>query len=114
MPVKEALAELRALKPGESFSYRALAKKYGCCRSTLTRQHKQEVASHEDKALSQQLIHPRDEEELVQYIARLTERHLMPTRQMIRNFATPLAGKEPSDTWVSDLLRRHTDRLLTA
>ena len=114
MPVKEALAELRALKPGESFSYRALAKKYGCCRSTLTRQHKQEVASHEDKALSQRLIHPRDEEELVQYIARLTERHLMPTRQMIRNFATPLAGKEPSDTWVSDLLRRHTDRLLTA
>jgi hypothetical protein len=113
MPIKEALAELRALGPGGSLSYRALTRKHGCCRSTLTRQQKQLVASHDDKALSQRLIHPRDGAELVQYIAGLTERHMMPTRQMIRGFATPLAGKEPSDTWVTDLLKRHTDRLLT-
>jgi hypothetical protein len=33
---------------------------------------------------------------------------------MIKNFATPLAGREPSDTWVTDFLKRYTDRLLTA
>jgi hypothetical protein len=38
----------------------------------------------------------------------------MPTRQMIRNFATPLAGREPSDAWVTRLLNRHSDQLITA
>jgi hypothetical protein len=38
----------------------------------------------------------------------------MPTRQMIINFTTPLASWEPSDRWVTRLLHRHPDELLTA
>jgi hypothetical protein len=38
----------------------------------------------------------------------------MPTRQMIVNFTAPLAKWEPSDRWVTRLLHRHPDELLTA
>ena len=78
------------------------------------RQHKGEAAPHEEKAEHQHLLHPRDEAELVEYIRGLTERHLMPTRQMIINFATPLCDWEPSDSWVTRFLHRHHDTLLTA
>jgi hypothetical protein len=114
MPVKEALAELDDLRPGEQFSYRALAKKYSCSRTTLTRQHKGQAPPREDTSSSHRLLHPRDEAELVKYIRGLTERHLMPTRQMIINFATPLCAWEPSDSWVTRFLRRHFETLLTA
>ena len=98
MPVKEALAEIDSLRPGEQFSYRALAKKHSCSRSTLMRQHKGQAVPHEQKVEDQRLLHPRDEAELVEYIRGFTERHLMSTRQIIINFATPFCGWEPSDS----------------
>ena len=93
MSVKEAVAEGRATRHRDDFSYTKLADKHGVTRSTLTRQLNGECASKEDQALSQRLMHPSDEAELVQYIRGLTERHLMPTRQMLKNFATPVIGK---------------------
>jgi hypothetical protein len=47
-----------------------------------------------------------NEAELVQYIRGLTERHLMPIKQMIKNFATPILGKEPSNNWVTHFLNQ--------
>lgn len=59
-------------------------------------------------------MHPRNEAELVQYIRGLTERHLMPTRPMLKNFAAPVIGREPSDSWVTNFLNRNKDTLITA
>ena len=80
MSVKEAVAEARANRHRDDFSYQKVADKHSVWRSTLTRQLNGECASKEDQALKQRLMHPRDEAELVQYIKGLTERHLMPTR----------------------------------
>ncbi|KAF2621503.1 hypothetical protein BU25DRAFT_354172, partial [Macroventuria anomochaeta] len=60
------------------------------------------------------LMHPRNEAELVQYIRGLTEQHLMPTRQMLKNFAAPVIGREPSKFWVTDFLNHNKDTLITA
>ncbi|KAF2626072.1 hypothetical protein BU25DRAFT_100752 [Macroventuria anomochaeta] len=38
----------------------------------------------------------------------------MPTRQMLKNFATPVIGREPSKSWVTDFLNRNKDTLITA
>ncbi|KAF1357190.1 hypothetical protein EJ07DRAFT_181369 [Lizonia empirigonia] len=89
MTVEEALAEIKSLGPGESFSYR--------------RAHDQ-----------RRLLSQRDELELVQYIRNLTKKQCPPTRQMIINFATPLCQWEPSEAWVSRLIHRHNDTLITA
>lgn len=114
MPVKEALEEIEQMSSDNEFSYQKLAEKHSCWRSTLTRQHKRETPTHEAKALNQRLMHPRDEAELVRYIKGLTEQHLMPTRQMIKNFAAPIVGREPADNWVTRFLNRNKDTLITA
>ena len=38
----------------------------------------------------------------------------MPTRQMLKNFATPVIGREPSDSGVTNFLNRNKDTLITA
>jgi hypothetical protein len=47
------------------------------------------------------------------YIERLNERHLLPTRTMIKNFASEIARKEPSDSWDTDFLHRNRDHLIS-
>lgn len=111
MPLREALAAADSLKPGEKFSYRSLAKKYGCTRSTLTRRLQGVHASREDDVIRRRLLHPRTEIELVQYIRSLTEKHLQPSRQMIIYIITPFCAWPPSETWVTRFFQRHHDTL---
>lgn len=87
MTLESALKEINNLKPGQHFTYRDLAKRHCCCRTTLSRNHKGKNASHAIKAKAQLLLNERDEIEVVQYIKGLTERHVMPTGQMIVNLS---------------------------
>jgi hypothetical protein len=59
-------------------------------------------------------MHPCDEVELVQYIRELTEQHPMPTSQMLKNFATPVIGREPGNSWATNFLNRNKDTLIAA
>ncbi|KAI1665406.1 Pogo transposable element [Pyrenophora tritici-repentis] len=110
-PIQEAIAEIESREPGDEFSYQAIAKKYGVGRMTLMRRHKGETEAYGVRQLS---LHPQHETELVKYIQTLTERRLPPTRLMIQRFASSLAGKAVSETWVSRFLRRHPNHLISA
>jgi DNA-binding transcriptional regulator YhcF (GntR family) len=77
--IEAALAAIDSLEPGEKFSYRQIANKYGCNRTTLARRHKGVTVSCGDKAQNQRALHPQQEQELLQYIKQLTERGLPPT-----------------------------------
>jgi hypothetical protein len=114
MTLESALKAINILKPGQHLTYRDLAKRHCCCRTTLSRNHKGKNAPHAIRAKAQLLVNERDEIEVVQYIKRLTERHVMPIRQMIVNFITPLVAWEPSYRWVSRFLHRNQRDLLTA
>ena len=78
-PIEAALAAIESLEPGESFSYRQLAAHYGCSHSALSKRHQGVSALCSTKAENQQALHPQQEQELLQYIKRLTERGLPPT-----------------------------------
>ncbi|KAF1364092.1 hypothetical protein EJ07DRAFT_69805, partial [Lizonia empirigonia] len=97
----------------KSISYTHLAEKHSVVRSTLTRREQGLSVSREEKAIAQRLLTPTQESELVQYIEGLTERHLPPTRTMIKNFATEIAQKESSDSWVTDFLHRNRNQLIS-
>jgi hypothetical protein len=112
MTIEAALAEIDALGPGEGYSYQDPAKKYGVWRSTLSRRHQAVHASHDDEAPKRRVIHPQNEE-LVQYIERLTERLCPPTRRMIKNFAHPIAKKEVSESWITRFINRHKTQLIS-
>jgi transcriptional regulator with XRE-family HTH domain len=77
--IDEAIEEINSLRPGKSFSYRQIAKKYGVVRSTLTRRHQGQTVPRKTKILNTRKLNPQQEAELVSYIQGLTARRLQPT-----------------------------------
>ena len=112
-PIDDALAEIKSLAPGEQFFYTKIADKFGVWRSTLTRRHKAETKSHASKIINQQKLTPQQEAELVRYIEELTARHLPPTREMIRNFASAIAQEPVSESWVTRFINEHSIHLIS-
>ena len=90
-PIEAALAAIESLEPGEKLVYAQIAKKYGVEPTTLAQRHKGALTSRNTKAQNQQALHPQQEAELVRYIERLNRQGLLPTRAMIRNFASKIA-----------------------
>ncbi|KAF2821476.1 hypothetical protein CC86DRAFT_302791, partial [Ophiobolus disseminans] len=106
-PIEDALAEIESLEPGEDFSHRKIAAKYGVVRSTLTRRHQGASTSKLKKAQNQQALHPYQEQELVRYIERLTKQGLPPSKPMIRRFASQIAKRELGVHWVDHFVQRY-------
>jgi hypothetical protein len=92
--MEAALALIKSLDEGEHFTYTNIAKIYNVNRSTLSRRHRKIQAPKDEQATSQQLLSPGQEEELVRYIIRLTERGLLPTREIITSFTKKVGKKE--------------------
>jgi hypothetical protein len=109
--MEEALAELDALESSEEFCYATIAKKHGVARSTLSRKHRGVSGSRAEASLARRNLQPEQEAELVKYIERLTERKLPPTREMVQNYASDIAGHPVSESWVARFLHRHQDEL---
>jgi hypothetical protein len=112
-PIDNAIAAIKRLGPGKHFSYRKVAKDFNIQRSTLRRRHQGLCAPRAGEAQNRQKLSPQQELQLVQYIEDLTEQELPPTRVMIQNFGSNIAGVACSDAWVSQFLRRNK-HLLTS
>ncbi|CAE7002810.1 hypothetical protein P3342_001681 [Pyrenophora teres f. teres] len=110
-PIEAAIDAIESREPGAPFSYRAVAKRFGVDRTTLSRRHKGLRQSNATAHQHQQLLNPQQEHELVLYIERCTRRGLPPTREMVQNFAETIAKCSVSERWVSRFLNRHADEL---
>ena len=108
--IQEAIREIGSREPGDDFRYREVARRHNVDRRTLARRH-QGVTGQ--RGLPHRSLHPQHEIELIKYGKTLTERRLPPTRLMIQRFASGLAGKEVSESWVSRFLHRHPDHLIS-
>ena len=111
--IDDAIAAIESLQPGEQLSYRKIAAQYGCDRTTLARRHQGRASPRSTMALNQQSLHPQQEQELLAYIDRLTERGLPPTRAIIRSIASQIAHKELGVHWVDRFVQRWPDRLIS-
>jgi hypothetical protein len=111
--MEAALASIESLDEGENFTYPDVAKIYNVDRSTLSRRHRKVQAPKAEQAINQRLLSPHQEEELVRYIIRLTERGLPPTREMITNFARKVGRKEVGKGWMDRFVARNKDQLIT-
>ena len=109
-PIQKAIEEIESREEGASFSYRQVAKKYGVDRRTLARRHQGQTQPNKLAHLS---LHPQYEKELIRYIKILTKRRIPPTRAMIRNFASSLAGKEVLESWVTRFINRNPTHLIS-
>jgi transposase-like protein len=112
-PIKAAITAIESQEPGASFSYRKIAKEYGVALSTLTRRHQGVTQARADTDSTRRNLSPQQELELLRYIRGLTKRGLPPTRQMIQSFASTIAKKEVSLSWVDRFVRRHPESLIS-
>ena len=111
MSLEAAIKDAEAANAAGELVYQKIADKHGVDRSTLSRNHRRVSGSVEQKNINQQHLTPEEEAELVAYIDDLTEQHLPPTREMIQSFASSIAGKLVSESWVTRFINRHSDEL---
>ncbi|KAF1924574.1 uncharacterized protein M421DRAFT_424711 [Didymella exigua CBS 183.55] len=105
--ITEALAECDSVPSDDKIPWQKIADRHGVVRSTLTRRHCRETCSWKEVSTSQQNLQPEQEAELVKYIEDLTERKLPPSREMVQNYASSIAGHPVSESWVTRFLHQH-------
>ncbi|KAF1837645.1 hypothetical protein BDW02DRAFT_490954 [Decorospora gaudefroyi] len=110
-PILDAIAAIEAREPGESFSYREVAKRFGVDRTTLSRRYQGNSQPHIEAMQEHHIVDPHYEKELVQYIESLTARGLPPSKSMIKNFASTVSKWEVLDRWVDRFLDRNNPNL---
>ncbi|PVH90553.1 hypothetical protein DM02DRAFT_647564 [Periconia macrospinosa] len=89
----EALAECDSIPSGKKIS------------------HRRETRSREEVSASQRNLQPQQEAELTKHIKRLTEQKLPPTREMVQNYASDIAGHPVSESRVTRFLNQHPNEL---
>lgn len=104
------IEHLELQEAGDNCPNREVAKLFEVNRTTLARRHRSQCRPH---TLAHLALHPQQEEGLVEYIKGLTERRLPPKRLMIRNFASSLAGRDVSDSWVTRFMSRNSSCLVS-
>jgi len=108
-PIDEALADLESQ---ETVNYTATAKKYGVCRTTLSRRHRGKTVSRQEFLSEvQQCLNETQEHVLIRHINLLTDRGMPPTSQIVKNLAEEIIQRPVGKNWVSAFVYRHKDEL---
>lgn len=104
-----AIAHLDAQKER---NYTEAANKFGMSRSALTRRYLgQSVSRAESASINHQRLNNVQEDTLLGYIDTLTNRHLPPTTQIIKNLAEEIAGGPVGKNWTARFIQRHSKRI---
>jgi transposase-like protein len=105
-------AALAAIESQGVAQYRKIAREHKLVHTTLLRRWKGQTRSRADfqSEVNQNLTNEQ-ERLLVKQINRLTERHIPPTSQMVKNFAEEMIGRAVGKNWASDFCYRHQSEL---
>src|SRR5882757_6353258 len=95
------------LKLQKSPNFKQTAKKYGIQRTTLARRYKGLTASTAVKKELQSFLNHEQQRALINEINRLSAIGTPPTVNMVRIFASNIAGKQPRIHWASRFCKQH-------
>ena len=107
-PIEAALESLRL---SDTKNISAAATEFNVERSTLSRRYNGTTHAASVKHQNQQFLNPEQERQLVKYINSPTERGILPTPLMVRNFAKDIASELPGRNWTGRFCLRHQDSL---
>jgi hypothetical protein len=111
--VHNAIADLESRDHVEPYTYDEVAREYGCSRSAVSRRWRGVSRPRADCVADSLAFPPQQESALIEYVAKLHIEGLAPTREMVRNLGSEIAGRELSERWIGRFIERHHDRLLT-
>ncbi|KAF1346435.1 hypothetical protein EJ07DRAFT_36703, partial [Lizonia empirigonia] len=80
---------------------------YSVERSTLSSRHRGVQGSPDAKTDMSRLLNTTQEATFIRYIDELRGRGLPPSKEMIQNFASEIAGKPAGKHWVDGFIKRH-------
>lgn len=107
--IELAIAHLEAQK---ELNYTEAARMFGVDRTTLMRRYTGKTRSRADvNSNIRQRLSAVQEDTLLGYIDTLTNRHMPPTSQMIRNLAEEMLKGPVGKNWTSDFIKRHSSRI---
>ena len=105
-------AALADLNSQDVVNYSATARIYGVDRNTLARRHKNIQSSREEVAAdTRSALNLKQEEVLIRYILKLTDRGTPPSPHIVKNMAEELAKRTLGKHWIERFLKRHKNQL---
>ena len=107
--IEDAIAYLKALKKP---NYAEAARRFSVEETTLRRRFLGVTVSREQAHQEHhQLLNKAQEDVLLSYIGKMTDKHIPPTTQIVRNLAEELIGKDVGKNWAAGFIQRHKDRI---
>jgi hypothetical protein len=111
--IEGALAALERLEVREKPNYTQVAVQYGVEQTMLLKRHRGVQGSHIQDIENRQLLNTMQEKELIKYLQDLYARGLPPLKQMVRNFALEIAGREAGKCWADYFIKHHMIDLIS-
>jgi transposase-like protein len=109
--INSAIAELHMQNQP---NYSAIAKKFGVNRTTLRRRFLgTKLSAREASSQTHQKLTIIQEQTLINWINKLTERTMPPTTQIVCNVAEQLSGSPVGKNWTSQFVARYKAQLHT-
>jgi uncharacterized protein YdhG (YjbR/CyaY superfamily) len=92
----------------------ATAKKWEVARETLSKRFRGKTGSNQDAiSYARRQLTDVQENTLIGYINKLSDRGLPPTPQIVKNLAEEIAGVTLGPNWVSRFCKRHQNQLIS-
>ena len=110
--IEKAIEDLELHESGPQYPYTKYALKWGVERSTLSRRHRGVTGTRAAKYEQHRNLTTTQQQELVQYITKLSKQGLPPTKEMVQNFGTAIAGKPVSESWVGRFINANNIHLI--
>jgi len=92
--------------------YASAARLFRVQETTLRRRFLRLTVSRQQAAQeTHQLLNTAQEDVLLSYIDRLTDKHIPPTTQIVRNLAEEILNKDVGKNWAAGFVERYKDRI---
>jgi Tc5 transposase DNA-binding domain len=105
-------AAMAVLDSQSTLNYAAAARAFKIHPTTLARRYRGKTVSREEaNSTFRQCLNDTQEDTLLGYIDSLTDRHIPPTSQIIKNLAEEIIKRPVGKNWTSDFVKRHSTRI---
>lgn len=105
-------AAIAAIRSGEITDYSKAAEKYKVDRTTISKRIRGLTKSRKEAdSFFRQCLTDAQEEILIAYINKLTDRGMPPTSHIVRNLAEEIKGAKVGKNWTGQFIKRYKDRL---
>lgn len=96
----------------EKLNYAAAAREFNLNVRTLERHYTGKCGSRQEASSKHhQRLNDVEEDTLLRYIDELTNRHIPPTTQIVKNLAEEILGAPVGENWANRFVKRHEDRI---